>query len=53
MLGVEQQPVEAAVRDDLGGDAAAEAAPEADLQLPGGELVLEAIALELHCPLLR
>ena len=44
MLGVEQDPVEAAVGNDLGGDVAAQAGPQPDLQFSGGECVLEGVA---------
>ncbi len=50
MLGVEQDPVEAAVGNDLGGDVAAQARPQADLQFAGGEGVLEGVALRIRFP---
>src|SRR5271170_4122332 len=53
MLGVEQQPVEAAVADDVRRNVAAQAAPQADLQLAGGDGVLEGIAGEVHRVVLR
>ena len=48
VLAVEQQPVEAAVGDDLGRDVAGQAAPESDLQPAFREGLLEGVALELH-----
>ena len=53
VLAVEQDPVEARIGDDLGGDVAAQAAPQADLQLAGGDRLLEAVAGELHGGLTR
>jgi hypothetical protein len=50
MLGVEQQPVEAAVAHDVRRDVAAQAAPQADLQLAGGDGVLEGIAVNPTSP---
>ena len=48
MLGVEQEPVEAGVRDDLGGDRAAQAAPQPDLKLALGDGVLERVTRHVH-----
>ena len=46
MLGVEQDPVETGIADELGGDVAAQARPQADLQFAGGDRVLEGVVLE-------
>jgi hypothetical protein len=48
MLGVEQDPVEARVGDDLSAEIAAECTPEADLQLTPPECPLEFVASEVH-----
>jgi hypothetical protein len=49
MLGVEQDPVEAAIGNDFRADIAAQAAPQTDLQFARGKVVLESVALEFCC----
>ncbi len=48
VLAVEEQPVEAGVAHDVCRDIAAQAAPQADLQLAGGDRMLEGVAGEIH-----
>ena len=48
MLGVEKEPVEARMGDDLGRDRAAQAAPQADLQVAPGDGMLEGVAWKVH-----
>ena len=48
MFGVEQDPVEAGIGNDFGGDIAAQAGPQADLEFAFGERVLERVTFEFR-----
>jgi len=48
MLGVEQNPVEPGIGDDLGADVTGKAAPQTDLQAALLERLLENVAIEFH-----
>ena len=52
VLGVEQDPVETRIAEDLGHDIAAEAAPEPDLRAAVGERRLERVPVQFHLVLL-
>jgi hypothetical protein len=53
MFAVEQEPVEPGIAQNVGGDIAAKAAPQADLKLAGRDRVLEGIAGGFHVILNR
>src|SRR5262245_30958503 len=48
VLAVEQDPIEAGIRHDLGRDVAGETAPQADLQAAGRNGVLERVDRKVH-----